>query len=146
MIGGKANGIFVQVILAAASLEELIEVTEVGPKVAESIAEFFSEPANRKVIEKLRKAGLRLTEERKAPRDTRLAGKTFVFTGTLARRTREEAAERVINHGGKTSSSVSKKTDYVVVGADPGSKYDKAKSLGVAILDEAGFEKLLAIK
>ena len=132
--------------LASASLEGLTEVTEVGPKVAESIVEFFSEPANRKVIEKLRKAGLKLTEERKAPRDTRLAGKTFVFTGTLAHRTREEAAELVIRHGGKTSSSVSKKTDYVVVGTDPGSKSDKAKALGVTILDEAAFEKLLGLK
>src|SRR6266852_4811700 len=132
--------------LASASPEELIEAPEVGPKVAESIAEFFSEPANKKVVEKLRKAGLRFTEQRKAPKDSRLAGKTFVFTGALARRSREEAAEMVSSHGGKTSSTVSKKTDYVVVGADPGSKYDKAKSLGVAILDEAAFEKLLNLK
>ncbi len=132
--------------LAAARLEQLTEVAEVGPKVAASIAEFFSEPVNRKLIDRLRKAGLTLTEERKAPRDTRLAGKTFVFTGTLARRTREEASELVISHGGKISSAVSKKTDYVVVGADPGSKYDKAKSLGVTVLDEAGFEKLLGLR
>ncbi len=132
--------------LAAASVAELTEVPEVGPKVAESIAEFFSEAANRKVIEKLRKYGLKFTEERRAPKDTRLAGKTFVFTGSLARRSREEAAQLVISHGGKTSSSVSKKTNYVVVGAVPGSKYDKAKSLGVTILDEAGFEKLLGLK
>src|SRR6266852_5810656 len=132
--------------LASASVEELVEAPEVGPKVAESIAEFFSEPANKKVVEKLRKAGLRFTEQRKAPKDSRLAGKTFVFTGALARRSREEAAELVSSHGGKTSSTVSKKTDYVVVGADPGSKYDKAKSLGVAILDEAAFEKLLNLK
>lgn len=132
--------------LASAKLEELSEVPEVGPKVGASIIEFFSEPANRKVIEKLRKAGLKLSEERKAPRDARLAGKTFVFTGSLVHRSREEAAELVISRGGKTSSSVSKKTDYVVVGTEPGSKYDKAKSLGVTILDEAGFEKLLGIK
>ncbi|MFY9583837.1 MAG: NAD-dependent DNA ligase LigA [Candidatus Acidiferrales bacterium] len=132
--------------LASASPEELTEAPEVGPKVAESIAEFFSEPANKKVVEKLRKSGLRFTEERKAPKDSRLAGKTFVFTGALARRSREDAAELVSSHGGKTSSTVSKKTDYVVVGADPGSKYDKAKSLGVTILDEAAFEKLLNLK
>jgi len=132
--------------LAAASLDELMEVPEVGPKVAESIVEFFSEPANRELVKKLRRAGLNLSEERKTPRDTRLAGKTFVFTGTLARRTREEAAELVVTHGGKVSSSVSKQTDYVVVGTDPGSKYDKAKSLGVTILDEAAFEKLLSLK
>ncbi len=132
--------------LAAAPLDELMEVPEVGPKVAESIVEFFSEPANRELVKKLRRAGLNLSEERKTPRDTRLAGKTFVFTGTLARRTREEAAESVVTHGGKVSSSVSKQTDYVVVGTEPGSKYDKAKSLGVPILDEAAFEKLLSTK
>ena len=132
--------------LASATVEELSEVPEVGPKVAASIVEFFSEPANRKLVEKLRKAGLRFTEERKAPRDSRLAGKTFVFTGALAHRSREQAEELVVSHGGKVSSSVSKKTDYVVVGTEPGSKYDKAKSLGVTILDEAQFEKLLASK
>jgi len=132
--------------LASATVEELSEVPEVGPKVAASIVEFFSEPANRKLVEKLRKAGLRFTEERKAPRDSRLAGKTFVFTGALAHRSREDAEELVASHGGKVSSSVSKKTDYVVVGSEPGSKYDKAKSLGVTILDEAQFEKLLASK
>ena len=132
--------------LASATVEELSEVPEVGPKVAASIVEFFSEPANRKLVEKLRKAGLRFTEERKAPRDSRLAGKTFVFTGALAHRSREQAEELVVSHGGKVSSSVSKKTDYVVVGSEPGSKYDKAKSLGVTTLDEAQFEKLLASK
>jgi len=132
--------------LASATVEELSEVPEVGPKVAVSIVEFFSEPANRKLVEKLRKAGLRFTEERKAPRDSRLAGKTFVFTGALAHRSREEAEELVVSHGGRVSSSVSKKIDYVVVGSEPGSKYDKAKSLGVTILDEAQFEKLLASK
>ena len=132
--------------LASATVEELSEVPEVGPKVAASIVEFFSEPANRKLVEKLRKAGLRFTEERKARRDSRLAGKTFVFTGALAHRSREQAEELVVSHGGKVASSVSKKTDYVVVGTEPGSKYDKAKSLGVTILDEAQFEKLLASK
>jgi len=132
--------------LAAAGVEELTAVHEVGPTVAESIAEFFSEPANRKLVEKLRKAGLRFTEERKAPKSTRLAGKTFVFTGELSRWTREQAGELVQSHGGKVSSSVSKKTDYVVVGSEPGSKYDKAKALGVAILDEAAFAKLVSAK
>lgn len=132
--------------LAAASRDALTEVHEVGPKVAESIAEFFSEPANRRLIDKLRKAGVRMTEERKAPRSAKLAGKTFVFTGELGRRTREQAAEIVASHGGKVTSSVSKKTDYVVVGADPGSKFDKAKALGVTLLDEAQFEKLVGAK
>jgi DNA ligase (NAD+) len=132
--------------LAAAGLEELTEVHEVGPKVAESIVEFFSEPANRRLIEKLRKLSVNMTEERKAPKSTKLAGKTFVFTGELSKRSREEAEELVAGHGGKASSSVSKKTDYVVVGANPGSKYDKAQSLGVTILDEGQFEKLIGIK
>ncbi|HEV2387067.1 MAG TPA: NAD-dependent DNA ligase LigA [Candidatus Acidoferrales bacterium] len=130
--------------LAKASVDEMTEVAEVGPKVAESIAEFFAERANQELVRKLKKAGLRFREERKAPRDTRLAGKTFVFTGTLERHTREEAEALVASHGGKIGSSVSKKTDYVVVGAEPGSKYDKAKQLGVPILDEKQFEKLVA--
>jgi DNA ligase (NAD+) len=126
--------------------EELVEVHEVGPKVAASIAEFFSEAANKKLVKRLIEAGLNVKEERRAPTDTRLAGKTFVFTGELSKRTREEAGELVTAHGGKVTSSVSKKTDYVVVGAEPGSKYDKAKSLGVTILDETSFEKLLGVK
>ncbi|MGH9775423.1 MAG: NAD-dependent DNA ligase LigA [Candidatus Acidiferrales bacterium] len=132
--------------VAKASEEELCEVNEIGPKVAASIAEFFSEHANRKLIENLRKVGLLMKEERKAPKSSKFAGKTFVFTGTLTRRSREEAEALVASHGGKPGSSVSKKTDYVVVGADPGSKYDKAKSLGVAILDESSFEKLVSAK
>ncbi len=132
--------------LAEASEEELTGVTEVGPKVAEGILEFFSEPANRKLIEHLRAAGVNMKGERQAPKDTKFAGKTFVFTGTLTHRSREEAEALVASHGGKAGSSVSKKTSYVVVGADPGSKYNKAKSLGVPILDEPGFEKLLSTK
>jgi DNA ligase (NAD+) len=131
--------------LAEAGEEELKEVGEVGPKVAEGILEFFSETANHKLIEHLKAAGVNMKSERQAPKDTKFAGKTFVFTGTLANRSREEAEALVASHGGKAGSSVSKKTSYVVVGADPGSKYDKAKSLGVPILDEAGFEKLLRL-
>lgn len=132
--------------IAEASEEQLTEVHEIGPKVAASIAEFFSERVNRDLIKRLRDAGLKMKEERQAPRDTRLAGKSFVFTGTLERHTREDAGALVVSHGGKVISSVSKKTDYVVVGADPGSKYDKAKSLEVPILDEAAFEKLIGKK
>ncbi len=129
-----------------ANEEKLTEVPEIGPKVAASIAEFFSEAANRKLVAKLQKAGVRMTAERKAPRDSKLAGKTFVFTGGLEHRSREQAGEIVVSHGGKVGGSVSKKTDYVVVGSDPGSKYDQAKKLGLTILDEAGFEKLVGIK
>jgi DNA ligase (NAD+) len=130
--------------LAHASEEELTGVTEVGPKVAEGILEFFSESANRKLIEHLRAAGVNMKEERAAPRSAKFAGMTFVFTGTLVNRSREEAEALVASHGGKAGSSVSKKTNYVVVGADPGSKFEKAKSLKVPILDESQFEKLLS--
>ena len=132
--------------LAAAKQEELEQVPEVGPKVAASIAEFFSEPANRQLIKKLAKAGVHPTAEKREVKSDKLAGKTFVFTGTLANRTREEAGAMVQQHGGKLSGSVSNKTNYVVVGTDPGSKYDKAKELGVTILNESEFEKLLDLK
>jgi DNA ligase (NAD+) len=132
--------------LAAAKEEELEEVPEVGPKVAASIVEFFSEPANRQLIKKLHKAGVHPTAEKRKVKSDKFAGKSFVFTGGLANRSREEAGEIVQQHGGKVSGSVSKKTDYVVVGTDPGSKYDKAKELGVTILTETEFEKLLGLK
>jgi DNA ligase (NAD+) len=132
--------------LAEAKEEQLFEVTEVGPKVAAAIAEFFSESANRKIIKKLDKAGVRPTAEKRVVKSQKFAGKSFVFTGALANRSREEAGELVMQHGAKVSGSVSKKTDYVVVGTDPGSKYDKAKGLGVPILTEPEFEKLLGSK
>ena len=132
--------------LAAAREEELEQVPEVGPKVAASIVEFFSEPANRQLVKKLWKAGVRPTAEKREIKSDKFAGKSFVFTGTLANRTREEAEAIVVAHGGKVSGSVSKKTDYVVVGTDPGSKYDKAKELGVTILSEIEFEKLVGLK
>ncbi len=131
--------------LAAAKEERLVEVPEVGPKVAASIVEFFSEAANRQLIKKLSKLGVHPTAEKRVVKSQKLAGKSFVFTGGLANRSREEAGEIVQQHGGKVSGSVSKKTDYVVVGTDPGSKYDKAKELGVTILTEAQFEKLLGL-
>ena len=132
--------------LATASAETLMEVGEVGPKVAEGVLEFFSESANRKLIDHLRTAGVNMKEERAAPISAKFAGKTFVFTGTLANRTREEAEALVAAHGGKAGGSVSKKTSYVVVGDDAGSKLEKAKSLGVPTLDETQFEKLVSAK
>jgi len=132
--------------LAAATEEQLLEVGEVGPKVAASIAEFFSEPANQKIIKKLDKYGVKPTAEKRVVKSQKFAGKSFVFTGGLVNRSREAAAELVQQHGGKISGSVSKKTDYVVVGTDPGSKYDKAKELGVPILTESDFDKLLNAK
>jgi DNA ligase (NAD+) len=132
--------------LASAKEEELFKVEEVGPKVASGILEFFSEPTNRQLIKKLEKAGVRPTAEKRTVKSSRLAGKSFVFTGGLANRTREEAGEIVQQHGGTVVSSVSKKTSYVVVGTDPGSKYDKAKELAVPILSEAEFERLVGLK
>jgi DNA ligase (NAD+) len=129
--------------IADASAEELMEVGEVGPKIAEGVREFFSEATNRKLVDRLKQVGVNMKDERQAPLSSKFAGKTFVFTGTLANRTREEAEALVASHGGKAGGSVSKKTSYVVVGTDPGSKFDKAKSLGVPILDEPQFEKLL---
>jgi DNA ligase (NAD+) len=132
--------------LASASAEQLMEVGEVGPKVAEGVLEFFSESANRKLIEHLKAVGVNMKEERAAPISAKFAGKTFVFTGTLANRTREAAEALVAAHGGKAGGSVSKKTSYVVVGSDPGSKLAKAQSLGVSVLDESQFERLVSAK
>ena len=125
-----------------ASVEELQEVDEVGPRIAESIAEFFSVAANRKLVERLRAAGLTLTGQKKQ-RGTTLAGKTFVLTGTLAHFTRDEAKKMIEDAGGKVTGAVSKKTDYVVAGADAGSKLDKAKELGVAVIDEKQMQGLV---
>ena len=127
--------------LASASIEELQNVNEVGPRIAESIAEFFSIPANRRLVERLGKAGLAF-EGKKKERGTKLVGKTFVLTGTLAKYTRDEAKKMIEDAGGKVTGSVSKKTDYVVAGADAGSKLDKAKELGVAVIDEKEMETL----
>ena len=132
--------------LQAASAEQLMEVGEVGPKVSEGVLEFFSESANRKLIEHLKAVGVNMKEERAAPISAKFAGKTFVFTGTLTKRSREEAEALVAAHGGKAGGSVSKKTSYVIAGADPGSKLAKAQSLGVSILDEGQFEKLVSAK
>ena len=129
--------------LAKASEEELLEVEEVGPRVAEAILEFFREKRNLAVIEKLRKAGLQFEQKKARKAEGKLAGKQFVLTGTLPTYSRDEAARLIEEAGGRVTGSVSKKTDYVVVGADPGSKLDKAKALGVTTIDEARLLKLL---
>ncbi len=125
-----------------ASSEELDEVNEVGPRIAESIIEFFSDEHNRRLVNDLRKAGLTLTGQKKE-KGTKLAGKTFVLTGTLANYSRDEAKKRIEDAGGRVSGSVSKKTDYVVAGADAGSKLDKARELGVAVIGEDALNALL---
>jgi DNA ligase (NAD+) len=127
--------------LEKASVEKLEDVNEVGPRIAESIAEFFSIPANRKLIDRLREAGLTLTGQKKQ-RGTKLVGKTFVLTGTLAHFTRDEAKKMIEDAGGKVTASVSKKTDYVVAGSDAGSKLDKARELGVSVISEKEMQDL----
>jgi DNA ligase (NAD+) len=124
------------------SADELETIGGIGPTIARSIATFFEQPRNREVLDKLRAAGV----STKAPTRKRggpLEGKTFVLTGSLENYSRAEATRRVEERGGKVTSSVSKKTDYVVVGKDPGSKYDKAVQLGVEIVDEDGFKSLV---
>ncbi len=126
--------------LMNASVDELKEVNEVGPRVAESIREFFDEPRNQELVKHLRKY-LTFTGKKKE-RGTALAGKSFVLTGTLANYSRDDAKRMIEDAGGKVSGSVSKKTDYVVAGADPGSKLDKARDLGVKVIGE---EEMLAL-
>jgi DNA ligase (NAD+) len=128
--------------IEAASQEELTAIDGIGPTIAESIYKFFHEPHNLKILRKLEMAGVRPVVEKQAA-STALAGKTFVFTGSLKGFSREKAKEIVESLGGTATSSVSKKTHYVIAGEDPGSKFDKARSLGVAILDEEGFLRLI---
>jgi DNA ligase (NAD+) len=127
--------------LMAASEEELQAVNEIGPRVSQSIREFFDEPKNVALVDRLRAAGLTFKGQKKQ-RGTTLAGKTFVLTGTLERHTRDEAKKLIEDAGGKVAGSVSKKTDYVVAGADAGSKLDKAKELGVEVIGEDEMERL----
>ena len=128
--------------LIAATEEELTAVNDIGPKVAATVREFFSNQRNLALIERLRKAGLTFTAEKKV-RGTALAGLTFVLTGTLPTLTREAAKERIEAAGGKVSGSVSKKTSYVVAGEEAGSKLANAEKLGVPVLDEAALLKML---
>lgn len=132
--------------LARASEEELTRIPEIGPKIAASVVAFFRQEQTRRLLEKLRRAGVNMEQRRAAPaRESPLAGKTVVFTGTLQSMGRKEAEELVASLGGKPSGSVSRKTDYVVVGANPGSKYDRARELGVKILTEEEFRRLAGL-
>lgn len=130
--------------IAEASEDELQESEGIGPEVAGSVALFFKQRANREMVARLKRAGVELTAP-KRPRAPvgRLAGKTLVLTGTLPNLTRDEAAELIATAGGKVTGSVSKKTDYVVAGDEPGSKLAKAEQLGITVLDEAALRKLL---
>ena len=129
--------------IADAGEETLQQAEEVGPKVSESIRQFFGERRNRELVERLRKAGLTFTHQVRKKAAGALAGKTFVITGTLPNLARDEAKQRIEAAGGKVTGSVSKKTDYLVAGADPGSKLDKARQLDVPVIDEAGLLALL---
>jgi DNA ligase (NAD+) len=131
--------------LETATAEELERVEEVGPRISQAILEFFAQPANRALIERLKAAGVDMTAEKKQ-RSTQLAGLTFVLTGTLPTLSREEAKRRIEAAGGKTAGSVSKKTSYVVAGDEAGSKLDKALALKLQVIDEAGLLALLEIQ
>jgi DNA ligase (NAD+) len=128
--------------IETASEEELSEIEGIGPTIAESLHAYFHDAQNLRILRKLEQAGVRPVVERQAT-STALRGKTFVFTGGLKSLSREKAKELVESLGGGATSTISKKTDYVVAGEDPGSKYEKAKNLGVKILDEEGFLKLI---
>ena len=125
------------------SLDKLQEISDVGPKVAQSIFGWFREEKNRRLIEKLDKVGVVFESLPKTKGSGKLGGKTFVLTGTLMNMSREEAKERIRSRGGDVSESVSGKTDYVVAGAEPGSKLEKAEKLGIKTLSEKDFLDIL---
>jgi len=129
--------------LANASPEELLSIPTVGPKIADSIITFFRQKENRHIIDRLKEAGVRLEEEVVKPKELPLAGQEFVITGSLEAFTRQEAEARIKALGGTTGSSVTKKTTYLVVGIDPGSKLARAQALGTKLLTEEEFIRLL---
>ncbi len=131
--------------LRGMSLAELESIPEVGPVVAESIHEYFQDPENQKLLDELQAVGVSpqpLQPVSSAGRKLPFAGKTFVLTGTLPKRSRPEAEALIKQRGGKVTGSVSKMTSYVLAGTDPGSKLDKAKQLGIPVIDEAEFERM----
>jgi DNA ligase (NAD+) len=130
--------------LSKATVTELDDVPEIGLTVAESVRDWFDDEGNSELCKRLEAAGVRTKMERTSePNDETFAGKLFVLTGTLAAYTRDEARAAIESRGGRVTSSVSKKTDYVVAGEEAGSKLDKAKELGVKVIDEAAFKELL---
>jgi DNA ligase (NAD+) len=129
--------------LRDASEEEIQQVSDVGPVVARNIRAYFDGADNRALLERLLASGIRWPAVERPVSAGRIAGKSFVLTGTLQQMTREEARDAIVQRGGKVSGSVSKKTDYLVAGADPGSKLVKARDLGIAVLDEAALADLL---
>jgi DNA ligase (NAD+) len=130
--------------IANASEEQIAQIHGIGPEIARAVRTFFVDPDNRALIGKLREVGVTTTQEREAPAPQTLAGKVLVITGTLPNLSRDAARALVVKHGGRVTSSVSKKTDYVVVGESPGSKADDARRLGVKTVDEAELQALVA--
>jgi DNA ligase (NAD+) len=129
--------------LSKADVEALMEIEGVGPSIAEAIVDWHTRPANRKVLKKLRSAGVwPKAEKRRKDRRGSLAGQTFVVTGTLLGLSRDAARQLIEASGGKVTDSVSKKTGYLILGADPGAKLEKARKLGIKIIDEAQLRKL----
>ena len=129
-----------------AEKEEFLEINEIGEKIAESVAAFFKEDQNIKMIEKLKRANVLLEQQARNIQANLLEGKTFVLTGTLAGYTRTEASRLIEEKGGRVTNSVSSKTDYVVAGENPGSKIERARTLGVTILSEQEFRQMLEIE
>jgi DNA ligase (NAD+) len=130
--------------LSEATVEQLDEIPEIGLTVAESVHDWFDDQGNRELCERLQAAGVKTEVEKTSDiSDARFAGKQFVLTGTLASMTRDEARALIESRGGRVTSSVSKKTDYVVAGEEAGSKLEKARELGVEVIDESGFKKFL---
>ena len=129
--------------IESASIEELSQIDGVGEVIAESIKEWFAIDWHRKIIEKWEKAGVAIAGVTKSDKPQTLQGKTIVVTGSLVNFTRDGVNEAITERGGKSASSVSKKTDYVVVGNSPGSKAKKAEELGVLVIDENSFMRLL---
>ncbi|MFA5786580.1 MAG: NAD-dependent DNA ligase LigA [Actinomycetota bacterium] len=150
-VGGHVSSVLARQVrsisaLQAASVEQLEAIPEVGPTIAASVVEFFRQSRNCKILEKLEGAGVRMEEDAREESAQSLAGKSFVLTGALESFTREQAQAALEARGARVSSGVSKKTDYVVAGKDPGSKYERARDLGVPILDEAALMDLLGEK
>jgi DNA ligase (NAD+) len=149
-VGERTAGILAQHFgslerLGAATVEELDDIHEIGLTMAESIHDWFADQGNKELCERLQKAGIRteIAAQPSRQTDQRFAGKVFVLTGTLPAMTRDEARQLIEGRGGRVTGSVSKKTDFVLAGADPGTKLDKANELGVRVIDEAEFKKML---
>jgi DNA ligase (NAD+) len=132
--------------LSKATFDDISSIRGIGPTVAESIINFFKDKENRQLIDGLKMVGLRFSEDVSKKIDQPLINKSFVLTGSLKNYTHEKASEIIMNLGGNVSSAVSKKTDFVLAGTEPGSKYDKAKTLGVKIISEDDFVKMIKIK